>query len=177
VDGDFAWINQGSATVTASKDAIYLATPGATTNFRIRKKAAPSTPYTITAAFLFSMEAQNFNSFGLVHRQSSDGKLVFFGLASNTTIQMMIQKYTNPTTFSATSKNINWAGGTPLWLQLADDGTNRTYSMSGDGQNWRTFFAEARTTFLTADEVGFCVATNNGTGQTQDCTLVSWKQA
>lgn len=176
VSGDFAWINQGTAVLTAAKDAVHLAAPAAATSLRIRKKAAPATPYTITAAFLFTFELANFNMFGLLHRQSSDGKITNFGLVSNTVPQLMVQNHTNATTFSATLKNVAWIGGTPLWMRIADDGTNRLYSISGDGQNWHEYHSVARTTFLTADEVGWYVATNNVT-YPMDATLISWKEA
>ena len=81
VDGDYAWINQGSSTVTDSGGGIYLYTPAASGNsLRIRKKSAPSTPYTITAGFMpnIIMGTAAGGGFGLCFRQSSDGKLATF---------------------------------------------------------------------------------------------------
>lgn len=47
VDGDFAWINQGGATVSTTTGGILLqGAADAGTQLRIRKKAKPATPYT-----------------------------------------------------------------------------------------------------------------------------------
>jgi hypothetical protein len=114
-----------------------------------------------------------------VFRQSSDGKLSTFGPLSNTTLQMAVQNWTSATLVSATAAFNVWFSGCPLvWLRIADDGTNRIYSTSADGQNWRTFYSVSRTTFLTsgADEVGFFIQPRHATVGI-GATLVSWVEA
>lgn len=183
VDGDFAWINQGSATVTTTNGGIHLFGPrGATNNLRIRKKAAPSTPYTITAAFLFKSLGtlgSNLNQLaGLAFRQSSDGKLHTCSLVSVfgfATVAVRSTKWTNETTFSA---DYTAPGLTPsliYYLRIADNGTSRICSVSADGINFDVFHTVGRTDFLTADEVGFVV---NDLSNTYDVrtTLLSWKE-
>ena len=52
VVADFSWINQDSATAVDDGDGIYLSRAGqAGTHVNALVKAAPSTPYTITALF------------------------------------------------------------------------------------------------------------------------------
>lgn len=175
VDGDFAWINQGSATVSAAKGAIYLSTPadaGATNNLRIRKKAAPATPYTITAAILPMMQDVDFHSAGLCFRQSSDGKLAVIALDKTA---IGINKYTDHATFSANYVNVTITHRGLTFFRIADNGTNRICSISNDGVNFFQAHSVSRTDFLTADEVGFFIQSGNTTWGL-GMTLLSWKQ-
>jgi hypothetical protein len=152
----------------------------ATLNLRIRKKAAPSTPYTITAAMLVDPLSMDYHQFGLVFRQSSDGKCHVFGPQRNFGISAVwllnSLKYTSATVFSAAYSQHHFMGLPLLWLRIADDGTNRICSYGVDGQNWFQFHSVGRTDFLTADEVGFYIDVENATFGT-GITLISWKQA
>jgi hypothetical protein len=136
--------------------------------------AAPATPYIVTAAILFSVEGNNNNQFGLVHRQSSDGKIETFGYVTSSPAQMMAQTYSNPTTFNSTLKNVQWLAPNVLWLRMQDNGTSRIYSISPDGQHWRVFHTVGRTVYLTADQIGWYVSTNSATISAA-ATLLSWK--
>jgi len=186
VDGDFSWVNQGSASVTTTHGGIHLAIPGsATVNLRVRKKAAPTTPYTITAAFLPCFIAPTGSVSGgrggLIWRQSSDGKIVSCWLEYNQTatssgVTLSVAKWTSATAFSANYQFRAFCGTvSPVWLQIKDDGSNRVCCVSSDGQNWLQFHSVARTDFMTADEVGFALdggSSNIGQG----LTLLHWKQ-
>ncbi len=186
VDGDFAWINQGGASIVTTNGGIFLRGPATSgTSERVRKKAAPAPPYTITAAFLPAVLSFDFQSCGLLFRQSSDGKLVTFELAgttqaanSTTGLILGVNKFTSPTVFSAgyTARSAHAIGTKPVFLRIADNNTNRICSYSADGQNWITFHTIGRTDFLTADEVGFFVADSTNTYEV-GMTLLSWKQA
>ncbi len=44
------------------------------------------------------------------------------------------------------------------------DGVDRTGEYSVDGVTWNEFYRQARTTFLTADEIGFMGGANNSAG-------------
>lgn len=181
VDGDFAWINQGGATVSTTNGGIYLFTPKAAANsWRIRKKAAPATPYTITIAFLSTLVGLANQRVGLVFRQSSDGKLHAFYLLSAGAagdLSLVSDKWTSETVFSATYGTIRpFYPGAPIWLRIADDGANRICSYSADGINFLAYHSIGRTDFLTADEVGFA-ASDSGNAYDIGMTLLSWKQA
>jgi len=181
VNGDFAWVNQGSATVDTTNGGIYLEAPTQSgASLRIRKKAAPSTPYTITAAFLptaqFRQVFGNNSTFGLMFRQSSDGKLQGFVLGVDNGMSVGIFQYNTATSFNAAVVGDHFLyPTTPIFLRLADDGSNRVYSVSGDGQHFTAIYSVGRTNFLTADEVGFFV-TSMDTTRTAGVTLLSWKQ-
>lgn len=178
VSGDFSWVNQGSATVSTTNGGIYLYDPtvDASLNIRARVKSAPSTPYTITAAILFDpIVAANHNS-GLLFRESGTGELVLFGILQGTGSVLQVDNWNSPTSFNANVVNVTTRSMSLVWLRIADNGTNRICSVSSDGQNWIVVSTVARTTFLTADQVGFFVAARNAT-YPMGLTLLSWKEA
>lgn len=177
VDGNFAWINQGTASVSTTNGGIYLAVPtSAGSNIRVRKYTAPATPYTITAYIIPHLSVVAGCHAGLIFRQSSDGKLITFSVLFNTHTEFRVRKYTNATTFSADySGAVAIAQPYPFWLRIADNGTNRICSYSRDGINFRDFHTVGRTDFLTADEVGFFADAAN-TGDV-GATVLSWVQA
>lgn len=184
VDGDFAWVNQGSATVTTANGGIHLSDPANVGGgFRIRKKAAPATPYSIVVCMLPLIATMavggNNPEVGMCWRQSTDGKLVVVRFANDVeVINLFVDKFTNPTTFSAryTSMKANhFLAAGALWLKLEDDGTNRKVHYGVDGVNWQQLHSVSRTDFLTADEVGFYASAGNATYKA-GVTLLSWKQ-
>jgi hypothetical protein len=179
VSGDYAWINQGSASVVTTNGGIYLSTPadaGTGANLRIRKKAAPSVPYTVTMAFMPLMVSTS-HTVGLCFRQSSDGKIATFGLENGATPRLVSYKYTDETNFSASYTTLDIGTRPSLWFfRIADNNTNRICSFSFDGQNFFEVHSVGRTDFLTADEVGFFIQSANTT-YGDGMTVLSWKQA
>jgi len=161
----FAWVNQGSATATEAKGGIYLLAPAnASENWRILKKSAPATPYTATACLLPALMSVDYAQAGLVFRQSSDGKLACLELVSiSGFFNFQFSKMNSATSFNSTYGNTKCSLVSPLWLQIADDGTNRKCSFSADGQDFIPLHSIGRTDFLTADEVGFFVSSFQGT--------------
>lgn len=172
----FSWVNQGAASVATAAGGVYLLAPAASgDNLRIRKKAAPATPYTITGCFLFRPQAIT-AMVGLCFRQSSDGKLHILEClqAANGTIESA--KWGGPTSFSAVYvSQTGLAVAGLLWLRIADDGSSRICSTSPDGQNWQALHTVGRTDYLTADEVGF-LANSNSASFDAATTLLSWKE-
>lgn len=180
VDGDFSWVNQGSATVVTTNGGIYLQDPGTSGgNWRLRVKSAPSTPYMITVAVLPNFIDDNSQRVAVGFRQSSDGKLALFVIQADGGGRFYSQKWNSPSSF-----NSNYAGSPaeinantgPFFLRIADNGTNRILSASRDGQNFIQFHSVGRTDFLTADQVCFgvdSVVTTYACGM----TLLSWVQA
>jgi hypothetical protein len=177
VDGDFAWVNQGGASVVSTFGGIFLRGPaGSSLNLRVRKKAAPSTPYVITVALKgttgFHLDNQ---SFGLVFRNNGAGTIVTYLLTFGTPgCAMAVSKWNSETSFSANyvARNIT---DVPLFLRIADNGTNRISSLSHDGQNFIDFHTVGRTDFLTADEVGFFVEERTNAYDV-GLTVLSWKE-
>ena len=182
VDSQFSWVNQGSATIATTRGGLLLSAPsnGTAYGFRARVKSAPATPYTITACFLAALGSGGLCFAGLVFRQSSDGKLVAFesGVGNDGSSFVNVRKMTNPTTYSADyvqRNNANRIGAPgPIWMRIADDGTNRNISFSHDGEDFgEAVHSVGRTDFLTADQVGFYV---NPYAVYARMTLLSWKE-
>jgi len=174
---EFAWINQETATAVETKGGIYLLAPAQSgDDFRILKKAAPSTPYTITAVFLQLQFAANYSSCGISFRQSSDGKFQSFASVYDSGTKYQIAKYNSVTSHSASYASAVRLHSVLEFFRITDDGTNRICQLSYDGQNWYTIHTVGRTDFLTADEVGFYANSNNATYPAA-MTLLSWKEA
>jgi hypothetical protein len=178
----YAWVNQGGASVSTGSGGIYLSAPAtAGDSLRIRKKASPSTPFTITGAFLMNARGLANVGAGLLFRESSSGKLVTLSYENDGSgiLQLAVRKWTDATTSSATylselaDSRVNHA---PTWLRIADNGTNRICSISADGQNWMNIHSVSNTDFLTANEVGFYCNAGNSTSDA-GMNLVSWKEA
>ncbi len=178
VSGDFAWINQGGASVSTTNGGVYLLAPAnAGVSMRIRKKAVPSTPYVITAAFLFAATSQDNNSFGLGWRQSSDGKLAAINYSAGSGSDLLRSTYyTDHNTVSSTVVNKLWKLRGVVWFRIAEDASNRTVSWSLDGQNFIQYHQVGRTTHITADEVMWFNDCNNADSIDCGLTLLSWKE-
>jgi hypothetical protein len=177
----FAWINQGGASEVVNGQTISLVAPAVSGyQNRIRKKAAPATPYIVTIAIqaLYNPYATS-NGYGFVFRESGSGKLsgIYFELSGGPTPYFYASKWTDHATYSATyGSNSPFYAGLPLWLRLADDGANRTMAWSFDGVNFLTIHSVGRTDFLTADEIGIMVDSNNASyGMT--AMLLSWEES
>ncbi len=178
VDSDFAWVNQGSATVTTTNGGIFLRAPVASAaNYRIRKKAAPSTPYTITVAITPTGLALDYQQAGILFRQASDGKFVTFGCEYATAgVILAVYKYNSETSYNGSYVALGLSQGQqPIWLRITDNGTNRICSWSLDGQNFIQIHSVGRTDFLTATEVGFFANDQTNTYEAGNL-LLSWKE-
>lgn len=170
------WVNQGTASVDSTYGGVYLTAPATAGNynFRMQVKAAPATPYTITALIKPSIESVNFNGAGLVWRQSSDGKLVNAGFIWSSAMNFYIAKWSDPNTWAGnyiypTSYHMGWP-----WIRLTDNGTNRIISVSIDGRHWHQLHSVGRTDYLTANQVGFYVMTQST--YPVGALLLSWEE-
>lgn len=177
VNGDFSWVNQGGASVSTTNGGIFLSAPASSSvSYRCRVKSAPSTPYTITAAFLAGIPNVNYQDAGLLFRESGTGKMVHWKV--NSALGAAVSRSTNATTFSS---NVFWVGifnTQPLFWRIADNATNLIFSLSFDGQNFIDLYSESRTAHMAGgpNQVGFF--TNDQTNvRPANLTLLSWKQA
>lgn len=159
----FTWVNQSGATATdLTGGGILLscaASGGTADSHRLLVETAPATPWTRTAA-MFGLVADLAGSrIQMVARESGSGKFVAYGLnfdGSTHFPKFAVTTYNSPTAGVANIAFFDFLMVGPLlWLRLADDGTNRIYSWSPNGVTWFTIYSETRTTFITADQVGF----------------------
>jgi len=183
----FGWINQGSATLSTTYGPSVLATPapgGAGENINMRVQTLPTTPYNLLAAFVPQLDPFDSTSCGMVLRESSTGKVIFFRLLFDTTsaitksdIVFSVDKYTSPTVFSANYATVSagFLKGSVIWFNIFDDGINITWSYSNDGQNYIDITTQSRTDFLLGgpDQIGFAINSNTTSGGAT-MTLLSW---
>lgn len=183
VNGDFAWVNQQGASVTVrSNGGIFLAAnPTTTDQVTSRVKAAPATPYTLTAHLTPNLWPANFLAFGLCFRESGTGKLETFYWVNGNTAQPLISidKWSSNTVNVGNRAFTDWDGfgGPANWLQIADDGTNIFYRISTDGEYFYTIANPLRGNHFTVgpDQIGFMV---NAANASFGCggLLLSWKE-
>lgn len=166
VDSEFAWINQGGASVAESRNTILLSGPAtAGDSLRIRKQSSPTVPYTLTCYLqpITGDQGASGSTYGIGFRQSSDGKLHLLMCDQNASGGSIYSiKFTNETTFSATYTSSTYAAlninQTPIrWLRITDDNTNRISYWSLDGITWTQLHSIGRTDFLTGNEILFFV--------------------
>jgi len=183
VNDDFAWVNQGDATVSVVNGGVYLEKPAATgQSLRIRKKAVPSTPYTIDVLMIPTRAPVQVAEWGIGWRQSSDGKLAVLMFQTSVTPNVTVYsgKFTNETTWSAVYPSATLAltswNVPPIFWRIEDNATNRIISYSWDGIHFMPWHSIGRTDFLTADEVIFYVCPNHATNKI-GLNILSWKEA
>jgi hypothetical protein len=179
---DFStWVNQGSATATWDEEGLFLSTPGAAgANQRGVFGTIPSAPYTITFGIIpiFINTPLTVTAVcGPALRESSSGKLIVFhtGISNNVPYSALIQKHTNPTTFSANYtvfRGVEIAMGSPVWIKLNDNSTNRIWSLSMDGKNFIQVHSVGRTDFMTPDQYGFAIANQDAAALTYGVSVI-----
>jgi hypothetical protein len=184
----WSWLNQNGSTITETKDALLLlgAGVGNVSNLTGRLKAAPATPYTVTALVLAPPMIKNNHGWGLLLRNSSSGRIRTFGIAefvASATVPgpaIMVWGTTSATAAFADFSYAQPIGAIVRWYRIADDGTTLTFSISEDGQNWLTIYAEARATYVTGgpDQIGFFAGTQNTAAPNHDqpVSILSWRE-
>jgi hypothetical protein len=188
VASDFpTWVNQGSATITDNKGAIWLYSPySSTENLRIRVKSYPATPFTVEMVLLPNVWMYTGNiAMGLCLRDSVSQKLVCVGLGGGTSdMQIKGGNWTSHTSYSGGitgwPSNMHHSESPLIFLKYYDDGSaNRVWSVSVDGTTWTQLVSISRTDFLTPNQIGIFV--NSGCGYNSPyadigMTVLSWRQ-
>lgn len=181
-DADFSWVNQGTATVTATGGVITIRHPAAGTgsDIKARVKTAPTTGVAVTVCIIPGLFQKAFHTAGIHFRESSTGRLHVFDMICNANdIILRSAKYTTATGFNSDYQTVSIPQAVN-WLRIVDDGTNRRCFYSFDGQAFHQFHSVTRLDFLTggADQVGFHVSAENSVTPNMDAyvTLLSWRE-
>lgn len=156
VSADYAWVNQGSATVTTTYGGVVLYAPSSASNsLRVRVKTIPAAPYTAIMALVGSAGSAASAHGGIALRDSAGGGIVLLEYRFSDE-SFFTEKYTNATTYSATYGSTAMRVTGPVrWLRIVDDNTNRKTSVSVDGTNWMQIHTVGRTDFITPDQIGY----------------------
>lgn len=176
---NWTWVNQGSATASDTTAGLYLQCDLVNSdNWRMLVKTAPSTPYTMTAAFTGILCGNKDSRISLIVRDSASGKFVVWGVnydSFNNEFKLALSQYNSPTSGNANVFFQRLMTVFPiLFLRMTDDGTNRIYYISVDGVNWINVYSEARTTWMTANQIGWGMNPGGSSGFPVATTLLSW---
>lgn len=160
----FSWFNQNIATSVDGEWGIAVAcaqVAGAAEHVRGYIKSAPATPYTITAQMeldIGSNQTPIHAGCGLVFYENSSGKMILnMILSSAQKYYFDCRRMTDADNFSADTGALSAYPVKRPWFRITDNGTNRIYEVSYDGVSWITLLTEGRTTFITADKIGFAL--------------------
>ncbi len=165
---NFTWVNQGSATAVQQGNAVYVyAPPTSGNNQHMLLVNAPAPPYTMSMFMTPMFMPMNTAGGGLSLYDSASGKIINLSFAprdpNNTgdfVPSLTISKMNSVTSWNSSYSCFNGGifangmGDYDYWLQIKDDGANRTFSISRDGINYVQLFSVARTDFVTPNEVG-----------------------
>jgi hypothetical protein len=172
------WLNQGSATVADGTTGIVITdTSHAGLSIRMRTKAAPSTPYTITACVAFSTAGAS-NAWAGIGWYNGSDKLELIGMNFSGSWLFLAGTMNTTTSYNANDAATggSYAPGV-FWVQIKDDGTNITMGYGIDGANFLTLYTVAKSSgWLGAtgySNVGFFMASSSNDSI---ATLMSYKE-
>ena len=138
--GDFAWVNQGSAT-TSTNGVLVMSESnhGDTYNRRMLMKSVPSTPYTIIIQLIPTLFPGNWPGCGVIWRNSTSGKTVDIGWRSYMgNIMFHSSQFNNPTdgvaNYFTYSNASNFIASSVMTVRLTDQGVggNRIVEINND---------------------------------------------
>lgn len=164
----FTWNNQGAATATDGKASLIFDPVNTTSNVESLEQSAPAAPWDAYIRMQVPVFQASNNQAGFWLRNSSNGRMLFFGYynpGTSSPPQLLVQRWTNNTTFYQTLTGFPAPAAvwTP-WLRVSNNGTTLTLYVSSDGYDWIPVpgGSESLSTFLTAlggvlDKVGIGV--------------------
>lgn len=175
VAANFAWLNQGGATVTDASGVSYLQVGAQTQNLRARVRTAPATPYTVTALVASEFENLLNQEVGIGFHEIGTGKSQALRLTSDWLVCV-----TNSTALNAIGSNQFSTGRffSPWWMRIRDDGTNLIFSHSADGINFRQLVSDLRTAqFTTAPDRIMYYVNERSNAQPCGMSVLSWLES
>lgn len=179
ISADYAWVNQGSATIATTNGGVLITDTSAAGSLRIRKKTQPSTPYTITALMIPELGVPVSDTLvGIGFRESATGKLETLHWVYSvalTDVLIAAVKWTDATTFSANRAFLSASKQFPIrFLRIKHDGTTLSYQYSSCGYYWQTLASAAKGNFFTTapNEVFFFACG----GADVSAHLLSWEE-
>lgn len=133
-----------------------------------------SAPYDLKTKILYQAIDTDYTRFGIGCRESGSGKQMFCGHAHVGSSGFELSKWNDDSYDGneALQTLPSW-GGYELWLRVQNDGTNRIFSYSRDGEWWLPFFTNDDDYYLTEDQVGFF--TNHQNGYDLNVRVLSWE--
>lgn len=126
-------------------------------------------PWSVKARLRPNIPESTYVATGIFMRETSSGKLAFFGPNWTNPVVMTCGRYTSLTAWSGASFTMNQYMPTDFW-RVDCDGTNLLYYISYDGYTWRKVFQEAKNAFFASgpDQIGFGLSGNTSPPATAD---------
>jgi hypothetical protein len=174
------WLNQGSAVVSDSLAGMSIDAPSHSGVSVVgRYKTAPTPPYKITV--LIAATRNNTLSGGVgIGWYNGTNRLHLLVYRNNNGggAQFLVGKWTSFSVYNSADLTSATNGfAQPVWLQIADDGTNVSFAFSQDGANFLPLFTTAKSSsWLGATGYNNIIFANNAHGGRAMGTLMSWKQ-
>jgi hypothetical protein len=154
----------GSPSVANVTRGVALSVPGAGAVDRnaLLEVTPGGSTWTMTSFLVPSVWWRNFVTFGLYAKESGTGKIHAFCQAYNSALVFRQLRWTNITTFSASTDIPTIQIQGPMWFKLQLDATNLTASISPDGENFLQIYQVAKGSFLsgTIDRAGIFFGVN-----------------
>lgn len=168
LSGIWSWQNQGSATVTlgSSYGMLYLPPASGDNQRGIFQTSLPATPWAFTAKLSMGITYANYALAGMA---LSDGtKIVTFGFGTNGSSGLVVATQTSLTSgFSFVAGPFSAPVPAIVYLQILNDGTNLTYSISPSGVpgSFIAIYVAGRTAFFSSGptKIGLSGESNNST--------------
>lgn len=161
---DPKWSLINSPSISLAEGSVLFTETGTNMhNWEMIVQTVPATPYRIACKINMSGPVgQNYFFAGILVRESSSGKLVYWGPSYNSAWILNCAWMTDPNTFQGTTvfftaltsviQLIN--AQMPQYFAIRDDGSTRFYEISYDGISWTSIASEAHNAFFVADQVG-----------------------
>jgi len=168
------WVNQASATISQGTSGVSISAPASGPDtLNAAYAAAPAPPYKLTV--LFAATRSSTLGEGGIGWYDGSAKFHILTIPPSTAPQVAKWSAFNVrvgTDFVAT----NMFFTQPMWLQLQDDGTNVSFSISQDGANYLTVFTSAKSSaYLGASGYNNLVLFTNPRSNSQSVsTAMSW---
>lgn len=182
VSGDFSSVNFTGSTLTTTYGGMHIQSPsnGSAQSLRLYAKTLPSSPYTITVAFMPLLQYTSFSHAMVGLRDTGTDDAVLFTVKNDgPSRQFGLETWTSNTSGGTgtyiTAQNADMMPWPLIWLRIQDDNTNRKFFWSATGREdaFVELHSTTRTNFLTPNQ--FCFGTNPFS-QITGITLLSYKE-
>jgi len=172
----WAWRNQGTSTATINKSHLNLTCAGNPAVYfsSTLEQNCPSNPWEFTAKIGAEFIANpSLAVFGIIVLETSTGKYINYAVQNinGDTIRFTRYQMVNATTYNSQTDITTGFRNLPLYLRIADNGTNFIFSVSNTGSKFETINTVSRTGFLTgsADKIGLGITYDDGRAFSLNC--------
>lgn len=172
---DFETSRAGTGTISDTSKGVRIVAPSPSTNtnsliYLLKTITAGANGWQATARIKRHTPLQQWGMMGMIVRNGTDGKSVTYATGNDSIIGINRNQYASDTSWNAVSGIVTFYG-LDLWIRIKDDLTNRKVYISSDGEYWQQIYTEARTTYVTPDQVGVFINPNFGSTATQSINV------